>query len=162
MLTIKPIESLTKTEMEQLRSVMLEYGDHMYIDLALVAGKQRFAYEMLDFPGGRYVKPDGAFFLALYEGRPAGCIGIKRYDNDTCEMKRMYVKPEFRQLGIGVELCRVAIDTAKDYGYASMLLDTNKEMPAAISIYDKLGFTEIPAYCENENPNPVYYRYELV
>lgn len=128
----------------------------MYEELGLIAGKDSFQKEMDSFPGDKYMAPDGTFFLALYNNEPAGCIGLRRFDSTSCEMKRMYVKPEFRGSGIGIKLCEVFLETARLYGYARVLLDTNKEMPEAISIYRGLGFIPIPPYCDNENANPVY------
>lgn len=129
----------------------------MYDELGLVAGKESFYNEMSSFPGTKYIPPGGTFFLALWEGEPAGCIGLRRFDDEACEMKRMFVRPGYRGLGIAKELCNVFFDSVKEFGYTKVLLDTNKEMTEAIAIYQKLGFAVIPPYCENENPNPVYF-----
>jgi GNAT superfamily N-acetyltransferase len=157
MLIIKRIDELHPAELYMLKDIILEYGRFMYDDLKLIAGKGSFSKEMGSFPGSKYTAPDGTFFLALYNGEPAGCIGLRRFDEASCEMKRMFVRPAFRGKNIGMQMCRVFFEAAKEFAYSRVLLDTNKEMPEAIALYLKLGFSEIPAYCENENLHPLYF-----
>lgn len=157
MLTIKRIDEMTAEEISLLKDVLRDYGRFMYEDLGLIAGKDSFAQEIDAFPGSKYVAPGGTFFLALYSNKPAGCIGLRKFDDTSCEMKRMFVRPGYRGLGIGMKLCNIFLETAKQFGYRKVLLDTNKEMPEAVHIYYKLGFVTIPAYCENENRNPLYF-----
>lgn len=148
---------MSQEEISWLKFVLLEYGNFMYDELGLTAGKDSFSREISSFPGEKYAAPEGTFFLALYNNEPAGCIGLRKFDDVSCEMKRMFVRPEYRGKGIGIKLCDHFLETAREFGYQRVLLDTNKEMPEAVSIYNKLGFEAIPAYCENENRNPLYF-----
>jgi carbonic anhydrase len=157
MLIIKRIEELTPVEMTWLKDVIRDYGRYMFEELGLVAGKESFYSELDAFPGNNYMPPDGIFFLALYDGQPAGCIGLRRYSETACEMKRMYVLPAYRGLGIASKLCSVFLEWAGQLCYEKVLLDTNREMAEAVSIYHKLGFVPIPPYCRNDNPNPLYF-----
>jgi ribosomal protein S18 acetylase RimI-like enzyme len=156
MLRIKTLETLADAELISLKALLNQYGSYMYDELKLVAGKNSFSKQILNFPDTTYQKPDGGFLLATYNNIPAGCVGLRRFDSSSCEMKRMFVSTKFRGLRIGEHLCERVIALAKEYGYTRMLLDTNIEMTEAISLYLKSGFKEIPAYCENENLNPVY------
>lgn len=157
MLIIKRLDEMSQQEIGLLKDVILEYGNFMYEELGLTAGKASFYSEMSQFPGTKYDAPEGTFFLALWKGEPAGCIGLRRFDEGSCEMKRMFVKPQYRGLGIAMELCNAFFRSVREFGYRKVLLDTNREMPEAIAIYRKLGFVAIPPYCVNANPNPVYF-----
>lgn len=157
MLTIKRIDNLTETELADLKDLISEYGRFLYGDICLVAGRDSFYSELEVFPGDKYAAPHGTFFLALFNNEPAGCIGLRRYDSTACEMKRMYVRPSHRGRGIAIGLCNEFLHAAKQMGYEKVLLDTNKEMPEAVGVYNKLGFVPIPAYCANENANPLYF-----
>jgi len=82
--------------MSRVRELFKEYADGLGINLCF----QNFDRELAELPGV-YAPPDGRLFLALHEGRVAGCVGLRRLDDETCEMKRLYVRPEFRGLGMG-------------------------------------------------------------
>lgn len=161
MLKIKELSVLDEREMNSLRKLLLEYGIYMYEELKLTAGKDSFRQQMRSFPDESYNKPDGGFFLATYNDQPVACVGMRRFDNTSCEMKRMYVSSKYRGLKIGKSLCDEIIALAKRYGYKKILLDTNKEMKAAVDLYYKYGFREIPAYCENENEHPIFLELSL-
>lgn len=161
MLKIKTLDELNEEEMNGLKKLLNEYGNYMYEELKLVDGKNSYWKQMLDFPDEKYYKPEGGFLLAVYNDFPAACVGLRRFDEHSCEMKRMYVNPKYRGLKIAEQLCGKIIALAKEYGYSKMLLDTNKEMNAAVKLYLKYGFKEIPAYCVNVNQHPVYMEKEL-
>ncbi|GAC1425805.1 MAG: GNAT family N-acetyltransferase [Flavisolibacter sp.] len=141
--------------------LLIEYGNYLFEELKLMAGRENFWAELKTFPHPFYEYPDGAFIIALSNGKLIGCTGIRKYNSQSVEMKRMYVHPEFRGLGTGKLLSNYVIAWARKFNYRKILLDTNMEMPAAISVYRKLGFTPIVAYCKNENPNPVFMEYQL-
>jgi putative acetyltransferase len=136
--------------------LLYAYGAYMYDDLQLTAGKDSFYYDLLLFPGMKYSRPEGMFLIAMAGNEPAGCVGLKRFSDDACEMKRLFVLPHFRAVGIGKLLSNKIIENAKEMGYKKMLLDTNREMAEAVNLYKKSGFKEIPPYCDNENPNAVF------
>ncbi|MFY9309169.1 MAG: GNAT family N-acetyltransferase [Bacteroidia bacterium] len=151
---------IKKTEDEKTisdaKKLLVEYGDYMYNEINLIDGKSSFPIKLNTFPGNEYEEPHGVFLIAYANNWPAGCIGLRRFDSNSCEMKRLYVRPKFRGQQIGYKLCEKLIELAKCYGYQRMILDTNKEMSAAIKLYQRLFFMEIQPYCLNENPNPIY------
>lgn len=106
--------------------------------------------EELSDAGKKYGPPDGRMYLALSDGAPAGCAALARCGEDGCEMKRLYVRPEFRGLRIGQALVERIIADARQIGYRHIRLDTFPFMKSAIRLYEKYGF----AYIERYNDNP--------
>jgi ribosomal protein S18 acetylase RimI-like enzyme len=153
---IKIHEVKDEYNIRHTKNLLYAYGAYMYEELQLKAGKESFYYDLLLFPGMKFSRPDGLFLVALAGNEAAGCVGLKRFSHDSCEMKRLFVLPHFRAAGIGRLLNSTIIKAAKEMGYKKMLLDTNLEMTDAINLYKKSGFKEIPPYCENENPNAVF------
>jgi ribosomal protein S18 acetylase RimI-like enzyme len=127
------------------RSVFREYAESLNIDLCF----QDFDAELSNLPGD-YAEPRGALLLALVDGQIAGCCALRPIDNvdypNASEMKRLYVRNAFRGSGLGRQLAESILDTARRAGYASVLLDTLDDMEAARSLYEDLGFDEIPPY----------------
>lgn len=109
----------------------------------------------------KYGLPDGRLYLAYCEGRAAGCIGLKKLDSLNCEMKRLYVRPEFRGKHIGGMLIQRIIDDAKEIGYKHMLLDTLPFLENAVHMYKKRGFYEIPCYNDSPMESSIYMRLDL-
>jgi ribosomal protein S18 acetylase RimI-like enzyme len=97
--------------------------------------------------------------LAYQERKPVGCVAIQELDAETCEMKRLFVLPEFRRLGIGAQLIASLIQGAKKRGYQRMRLDTHPNMLRAQELYRSFGFSEIDRY--NQNPIPGIRFFEL-
>ena len=95
---------------------------------------------------GKYMPPDGALLLATLDGEPAGCVALRRIDDTTCEMKRMFVPPELHGRGIGRALADAIIERARELGYASMVLDTSIRQQEAQTLYRKLGFEPTEPY----------------
>lgn len=153
---LKELEVLSKAELSDLINLLKEYGRYMYEQLGLIAGRNTYNEQINNFPGTGYSKPDGAFYILYCNSKPAGCIGIRRFDQTRCEMKRMYVRPEFRGRGLGNILVQQVISTSRNLNYSAILLDTNIEMDQAIIIYKRTGFRQIDPYCINENNNPVF------
>ena len=126
---------------EQLKELFAEYTSSLGIDLTY----QNFAEEFSNLPG-KYAQPNGRLYIAYSEGVAAGCVGLRNFDTCRCEMKRLYVRSQFRGLRIGKMLAEQVIIDAKALGYNSMLLDTLSTMEGARGLYQKLGFMEIAPY----------------
>ena len=109
----------------------------------------------------KYGLPDGRLYLAYDGGQLAGCIGLKRIDQQSCEMKRLYVKPKFRGKHIGDILVGQIIEDAREIGYARMLLDTLPFLQSAVCLYRKWGFYEIPCYNNSPMNTSIYMRLDL-
>ncbi len=109
----------------------------------------------------KYKKPDGRLYLAYVEGMPVGCIGLHRLKGRECEMKRLYVRTEFRGMHIGDVLVKKIISDARDIGYRTMRLDTFPFLERAIGLYRKYGFSETPSYNDNPLENAVYMKLDL-
>jgi GNAT superfamily N-acetyltransferase len=139
-----------------LKTLLLEYGHYMFHDLGLIAGRQSFYEQIQSDPDTSYQLPNGTFILAQVNGKEAGCVGIKRFSDAYCEMKRMFIRPEFRGLGIGRIMCAYVIERSKALGYRKIYLDTNAEMESAVRLYYHMGFKSIAPYCINERRmNPI-------
>lgn len=109
----------------------------------------------------KYGLPHGRLYLAYCGKALAGCIGLKKIDDQNCEMKRLYVRPAFRGRHIANSLVRRIIADAKEIGYAHMLLDTLPFLEGAIVLYRKLGFAEIPCYNDSPLDTSIYMKLDL-
>jgi putative acetyltransferase len=146
--------------LDQTRQIFRDYAASLDIDLCF----QNFESELAQLPGD-YAPPHGHLLLAFVGDALAGCgafrqIGDVDYAN-ACEMKRLYVRPEYRSLGLGRLLAQTLFDEAKRGGYSVMLLDTLDDMEAARSLYATLGFAEIPPYYFNPIAGAHYLKAEL-
>jgi ribosomal protein S18 acetylase RimI-like enzyme len=130
-----------------------EYADWLGVDLSF----QGFEAELESLPG-KYAPPTGELMLACASGRGAlGCVAVRPLAGVmVCEMKRLYVRPAARGLGIGGALVAAIIRSAEELGYAEMKLDTLPTMPEALALYKRFGFAEIGAYYHNPVPGTVY------
>jgi ribosomal protein S18 acetylase RimI-like enzyme len=134
-----------------MRELFEEYGRSLGIDLSF----QGFDQELVSLPG-KYAPPHGAVIIARSDGVPCGCVALRRIDERTCEMKRLYVRPGNRGLRIGAELVTRIIETAKARGYGAMRLDTLPSMTSAVSLYRSFGFQEIEPYIYNPLPGALF------
>ncbi|MGH9299554.1 MAG: GNAT family N-acetyltransferase [Acidimicrobiales bacterium] len=108
-----------------------------------------------------YGPPTGSAFLAFLAGESVGCSAIRALAPGVAEMKRMYVRPQARGLGLGSRLAKEAVEEARALGYERIRLDTVSEMVAAAHVYSSLGFTEIERYRENPLGSARYYELRL-
>jgi putative acetyltransferase len=137
--------------------LFLEYGNSLGFNLCF----QSFEEELAGLPGD-YAPPDGRLLLAEYDGALAGCVALHKLEPHVCEMKRLFLRPQFRGKGVGLALAGTIIWEARAIGYRRMRLDTVEPvMQAAVAMYRRLGFTEIAAYRPNPIPGAMYMELEL-
>jgi len=139
------IEVSTLSQIQQIQFLFQEYAAARNFDAAL----KDFDRELANLPG-KYIAPKGALLLALWDDAAVGCIAFQPLSDTICEMKRMYVKPEFRGKDIGKALIENLLTIAKKRQYDIMRLDTHPTMLAAHQLYAQFGFQEIERY--NDNP----------
>ena len=148
------------TELKTVVDLFKAYAAELNEDICF----QSFDKELAD-PLQKYGAPQGALFLAYWNDEPAGCVALQPLpDKDglaVCEMKRLYVKPEYRKHKIGNALVDLIIDEAAKLGYEKMKLDTFEKLQAAINIYLKKGFVITDAYYNNPLRNVVYMEKQL-
>ncbi len=109
----------------------------------------------------KYGLPHGRLYLAYCDDALAGCIGLRKIDEENCEMKRLYVRPEFRGQHIGNILVQKIIEDAREIGYSHMLLDTLPFLESAIHLYEAFGFYEIESYNNSPMETSIYMKLDL-
>jgi putative acetyltransferase len=153
--TIREVQ--TDADIAQVRELFIEYQAKLGVDLCF----QGFADELASLPG-YYARPAGRLLLAS-NGTPAlGVVGLRSVGGVDCEMKRLYVRPAGRGLGLGRLLTTTLIREARLAGYHRILLDSLPTMTEAQALYRSPGFTEIAAYCNNPIAGTSYMALELV
>jgi putative acetyltransferase len=154
-LTLAQAES--PQQIAQARELFLEYVQSLGFSLCF----QNFDKELAELPGD-YAPPEGRLLLAEYEDQLAGCVALHKLDPAICEMKRLYLRPQFRGKGLGRALAGRIIAEARQIGYRHMRLDTVEPvMKDAVAIYRTLGFREIAPYCSNPIAGALYMELEL-
>ena len=149
-MNIKQVQS--DEDLRNVRGLIEEYTAWLGADFYFKGIEK----ELRDLPG-EYSPPDGRLLLALDEGQMAGCIALRRIDPDACELKRLYVRPQFRGRGAGAELVKAIIEDAQSIGYRRMRLDTlPRRMEQALSVYRKFGFKDIEPYFANPIEGTLY------
>lgn len=147
-------------DLSAIRSLFLDYQAYLGIDLCF----QGFAQELDRLPGD-YAEPAGLLLLASVDGSPAGCCAFRSLSSsdhlNACEMKRLFVRPAFRGLGIGRLLVEEVMTRAAMAGYSNMLLDTLSDMEAARALYQEVGFVEVAPYYHNPLPGAHYLKADL-
>ena len=143
-----------------MHAIFLEYAQSLKVDLCF----QNFDEELRDLPG-EYAEPRGALLLAQVNGEIAGCCALRPLDgcdySNAAEMKRLYVRPAFRGLGLGRQLADAILDAARHAGYACVLLDTLDDMEAARALYEDLGFEEVPPFYHNPHAGAHYLKVDI-
>lgn len=143
-----------------MRLLFTEYARSLGIDLCF----QHFDEELAQLPG-EYASERGALLLACVDNTPAGCCALRALDTsdypNAAEMKRLYVRPAYRRLGIGRLLAEAILNTAREQGYDCVLLDTLDDMESARALYQDLGFEEVPPYYFNPIAGAHYLKVQL-
>ncbi len=146
--------------MDDARALFREYADSLPFSLEF----QGFTAELASLPG-RYAAPSGRLILAYDGTRPVASVALRDISKETqagtCEMKRLYVRPEARGKGLGVRLCELLIAEARTAGYVQMNLDTSQDMHPAMAVYTRLGFTPCPRYNDDDDPNTRWFSMRL-
>jgi len=167
-------------ELQAARTLFVDYAAALGVDLCF----QNFEQELANLPGD-YCEPRGALLMALVDAddsklpasehmlpralggnaHVAGCCALRPLDAadypNAAEMKRLYVRPAFRGLGLGRQLVEAILDAARGAGYACVLLDTLDDMESARALYEDLGFEEIPPYYHNPIAGSHYLKVDL-
>ena|ERR1700756_4422395 len=172
---IYPAES--PSEIELIRELFLEYANSLGFSLCF----QGFDQELAGLPGD-YAPPEGRLLLAEYDGKVAGCGALHRVQSSesgvagnvretktgtgrgepVAEMKRFYLRPEFRGKGLGRALAERILQEARNIGYARLRLDTVEPvMKDAVAMYRRMGFREIEAYRVNPMAGTLYMELDL-
>jgi len=134
----------TAADVAEVRRLFIEYADSLGYELCF----QGFDREIDQLPAV-YGPPCGRMLLARVDGEVAGGVALRRLDDATCEMKRLFVRPSHRGLGLGRRLAVALVAAGRELGYARLRLDTLPAMTAARRLYADLGFREIEPYYEN-------------
>jgi ribosomal protein S18 acetylase RimI-like enzyme len=129
---------------EAVDALLREYAQGLGVDLSF----QGFAAELAGLPGA-YARPRGCFLLALVDGAPVGCVGLRPRDGGDAEMKRLYLRPAARGHALGRRLVERVCAEAQAIGYRRVLLDTLPTMQAARELYRSLGFEAVAPYTHN-------------
>lgn len=109
----------------------------------------------------KYGMPYGRLFILFCDGKPAGCVGLRKLDDENCEIKRLYVKPKFRGRGIGKFLAEEIVKSAEEIGYSHVLLDTLPFLKTAIGMYERMGFYRIESYNNSPLDTTIYMKLDL-
>ena len=150
-------QAQTPDQIAQARELFLEYAQSLGFSLCF----QNFDQELAGLPGD-YAPPDGRLFLVEHDGKLAGCGAFHRFDATSCEMKRLYVRSDFRGRGLGKTLAQRILFEAANIGFKRILLDTIVgKMDDAIALYRRLGFREIEPYRPNPIAGALYMEMEL-
>lgn len=149
---IRVSEATSLAAIEIVRGLLEEYGALPEVNIA--------RHEIAGLPG-EYAAPTGALLVALDGKAAAGCVALRKLDQQTCEMKRLYVRPEYRGTGAGRMLAVAIVERARTLRYARMRLDTRAWMQSAKALYRSLGFQEIPPYMNEIVPGTMFFELDL-
>ena len=153
---VRIVEAATSAEFALGRSLFEEYAHSINVDLCF----QDFSAE-LDRLSVMYAPPAGALLLARTGGETAGCVGLRKLRDDICEMKRLYVRPEFRGRHLGRRMAEEIARRGRELGYRTLVLDTLGTMEAAQGLYVSMGFKPATSYYVNPLPHVKYYSLDL-
>lgn len=168
--TVKIRQAVFPTDKDTISALFLAY-EQFILDFASVKlDFQNFAHEVSTLPGKYSVSKNGALYIAYIDipssasefsvEKPIGCVGLRALSPQRSELKRLFLTPESRGLGVGKMLMDVVVERARELGYGEIVLDTLSSMEAARGLYERFGFVEMEAYYES-HPDAVFYRLGL-
>lgn len=144
---IKIIQVQTDSELQQVKQLFREYYVFLANEHGLDISYQGIEDELANLPG-KFAPPRGRLIMAITSEQSMGCAALRPIDRKVCELKRMFVSPQFRGQGVGKALARELIKDAQTIGYECMRLDTGNSLIAAIRLYESLSFQHIEPYGE--------------
>lgn len=149
---IRIVQAKERNELDEVRKLIhrfVEWHRQRHLqDIALIDSyfdQKAFEEELATLPG-KYTPPEGSLLLAYINDEPAGCVALRKIDDLSCEMKRMFVYEQFHGTGVGKALSKHIIEDARSAGYKKMRLDTSIRQKEAQTLYEKMGFNRIEAY----------------
>ena len=156
MASLRIREATSHEDLAEVHQLFLAYAKSLGISLCF----QNFEQELAGLPGA-YAPPAGCLLLAEFDGAAGGCVALRPLQNQACEMKRLFISPDFRGTGSGRMLALAIVSKAKSLGYATIRLDTLPSMVAAIQMYESLGFQRIEPYYDNPVPGALFLECKL-
>jgi GNAT superfamily N-acetyltransferase len=151
------IQAQTASQIDDARRLFREYETWLGLDLCF----QGFEEELQNLPG-KYAMPEGSLLVAYVDHSPAGCIALRKLSDGVCEMKRLFVRDDFRGSGIGLLLVERVIENARTARYRKMRLDTYPpKMGKAVKLYESHGFYPIPPYYQNPHGDVLFMELKL-
>ena len=154
---LKIVPAQTDEDFDIAKKLLVEYENSLSFHLSF----QNFENELANLTGV-YVSPTGCLLLAVYKGQSVGCVGLRKLSDEVCEMKRLYVREQFRGLGIGRALVEAVIEEARKIDYNYMRLDTVPSMEVASTLYMSVGFKKISTYRYNPIEDAVFMELKLI
>ncbi|MGB7265021.1 MAG: GNAT family N-acetyltransferase [Terracidiphilus sp.] len=151
---IHPVEG--EAALATMRVLLQEYWD----SFGFTPCFQNFGDELAGLPGV-YVPPEGRLALATIQGEPAGCVALRRVDAERAEVKRLYVRPDFRGYGLGRALLQWVMAEARAAGYQEIVGDTMPVMRDALALYDSVGFERGQPYSDHPTEGAIFIRFKL-
>ena len=149
---IEIIQAETLDQINETKALFREYESWFGLNMCF----QNFDEEVANLPG-KYARPDGRLFLAYSGEKLAGCIALRKLEDEICEMKRLFVREDFRGQKIGILLIEKLLEEAKEIGYKKIRLDTfPPKMGKAVKLYESYGFLEISPYYDNPYGETLY------
>jgi len=165
---LKIYSAETDEDLEIVKTLVVEYLNFLknrfykYVDWQWADGHCQNLEQEIRGLQSDYRLRKGCILLADYQGRAAGCVVLKGLSDGTCQMKRFYVRPQFRNLGIGKELAKAVIEQGRALGYHSMRVHTNQLLDTALKLYVSLGFKEILPYEQSLTETSVFMELKLI
>jgi ribosomal protein S18 acetylase RimI-like enzyme len=153
---MKIVEATAREDLARVRDLFLEYAGSLGFDLSF----QDFERELEELPG-EYAQPRGCLLVAVEDGEAAGCVALRDLGNCVAELKRLYVRQQFRGSGLRKLLTLRIIEEARKRGYARIRLDTVPLMTPAIALYRSLGFKPIAPYRFNPIEGALFLELEV-
>ncbi len=142
--------------LDEVKNLIIEYTKFLGRDLTF----QNLDAELSDL-AKKYCPPEGRIICAEVDGKIIGCVAYHKFDDERCEMKRLFVLEGYREFHAGSKLIEEILIAAKNDGYKEMILDTIKPLKSAIHLYKKFGFVETSPYYENPFADVIYMKKRL-